>query len=197
MGKDELVEMMKSLQLNKKIEYDSIPNLDLYMDQVITLFEDKLDHTKRYEKDKLLTKTMINNYIKDKLMMPAYKKKYTKDHVVLMILLYQLKQILSISDIKALFSTIVQDGNVDSDLLKQIYQIYLDANTANGEAFMNEATVIHEYVQSHTEVVDELSKGNAEQINDMIEIMLLTQKAQYYKRLAEKKIDRTLALQQG
>ena len=75
----EILQMIEELQLKATIEINSIPNLDLYMDQVITLFEDKLGHTKRYEEDKLLTKTMINNYTKDKLLMPAVKKKYTKE----------------------------------------------------------------------------------------------------------------------
>ena len=67
-------DMIKSLKLNELIEIESIPNIDLYMDQVITLFEEKLAHTKRNEKDKLLTKTMINNYAKGKLLLPIKNK---------------------------------------------------------------------------------------------------------------------------
>ena len=117
--------MIKELRLNELIELESIPNIDLYMDQVITLFEEKLAHTKRNENDKLLTKTMINNYTKDKLLMPAKKKKYTKEHIILMILLYEMKQILTISDIKEIFATIIKDSKVDEQKVSAIYKIYL------------------------------------------------------------------------
>ena len=46
-----------------KIDYikpEEIPNIDLYMDQVTTFMEKNLSSTKRYEEDKILTKTMIN-----------------------------------------------------------------------------------------------------------------------------------------
>ena len=109
MDLDTIDSMIKSLKLDELIELESIPNIDLYMDQVITLFDEKLGYTKRKEDDKLLTKTMINNYIKDKLLMPAKKKKYTKEHIILMILLYEMKQILTISDIKSIFNNIVQN----------------------------------------------------------------------------------------
>ena len=70
----EINKIIETLKLDEVIEPQSIPNLDMYMDQVITLIEEKLAHTKRNEEDKLLTKTMINNYAKDKLLMPAKKK---------------------------------------------------------------------------------------------------------------------------
>lgn len=121
----EINKIIETLKLDEVIEPQSIPNLDLYMDQVITLFEEKLAHTKRNEEDKLLTKTMINNYAKDKLLMPAKKKKYTREHIILMILLYEMKQILTISDIKTLFGIIVKEDRVDAKKLEEIYQIYL------------------------------------------------------------------------
>ena len=51
-----------------------IPNIDLYMDQVTTFMEEQLSSTKRYEDDKILTKTMINNYAKNNLQLsdPAF-----------------------------------------------------------------------------------------------------------------------------
>ena len=50
------------------IKPDEIPNIDLYMDQVTTFMEENLASTKRHEDDKILTKTMINNYAKNKLL---------------------------------------------------------------------------------------------------------------------------------
>ncbi len=64
-----LNDLLESLNLDNNINLEDIPELDLYMDQVIQLFENKLGGNKRFEEDKILTKTMINNYAKGKLLM--------------------------------------------------------------------------------------------------------------------------------
>lgn len=79
-----------------------IPNIDLYMDQVTTFMEEQLVRTKRYEEDKILTKTMINNYAKNNLLPPPVKKKYSKEHVLVLIFVYYFKNLLSIKDIETL-----------------------------------------------------------------------------------------------
>ena len=78
-----------------------IPNIDLYMDQVTTFMEEQLSSTKRYEDDKILTKTMINNYAKNNLLPPPNKKKYSKEHLLVLIFVYYFKN-LSIKDIEIL-----------------------------------------------------------------------------------------------
>ena len=73
-----------------------IPNIDLYMDQVTSFMDEQLSSTKRYDSDKVLTKTMINNYTKNKLLPPPVKKKYSKNHLLLLIFIYYLKNFLCI-----------------------------------------------------------------------------------------------------
>lgn len=192
MDKQEIQLMIDSLKLQERVEYTSIPNLDLYMDQVITLFEDRLKHTKRCESDKLITKTMINNYIKNKLLMPAYKKKYTKEHIVLMVLLYELKQILTINDIKDLFGTIIKQGIVDKTVLADVYEIYIGTKTDSALLFAKEAEDINDYVVEQMNQLEDIEPEQIEEISDMMTVILLTQKAEYYKRLAEKIIDEKL-----
>lgn len=94
--------ILESLSRVDYIPADDIPNIDLYMDQVTTLMEKELAATKRYEEDKILTKTMINNYAKNNLLPPPVKKKYSKEHVLVLILIYYFKNILSIRDIEHL-----------------------------------------------------------------------------------------------
>ena len=69
---------LDELGLNEHLTLDDIPDIDLYMDQVIQLFEKKYAKTKRDPKDKTLTKTMINNYAKGRLFFPIKNKKYSK-----------------------------------------------------------------------------------------------------------------------
>lgn len=122
----QLVEQLASTK--DSVEYikpNVLPNIDLYMDQVTTFMEDNLKSTKRYEDDKILTKTMINNYAKSDLLPPPEKKKYSKDHVLLLTLIYYLKSMLSMTDIQCLLKPLRKDffQNVNDQLnLSQIYE---------------------------------------------------------------------------
>ena len=93
------------LQSLEKVEYiksEDIPNIDLYMDQVLTLFDQCLSGSKRTPEDKLLTKTMVNNYVKEGLMTPVKGKKYTRQQIMQLLCVYHLKQTLRLNDVKAL-----------------------------------------------------------------------------------------------
>ena len=81
---------------------DDIPNIDLYMDQVTTYLNGKFNTSKRHDDDKLLTKTMINNYAKSRLLPPPEKKKYSKDHMIILILIFFFKNVISINDIQTI-----------------------------------------------------------------------------------------------
>ena len=98
--------------------------------------------------------------------MPAVKKKYTKEHVVLMILLYDLKQILTIGDIKRLFGTVIKDGTVDSKLLAEVYQMFIDLKVEGANEFedylvegMDEWEALEETLNNNDELLqdDEVS----------------------------------------
>ena len=90
------------------IKPEDLPNIDLYMDQVTTFMEDQLASTKRHEDDKILTKTMINNYAKNNLLPSPEKKRYSKDHLLMLIFIYYFKNILSITDIQKLLGPITE-----------------------------------------------------------------------------------------
>lgn len=112
-----------------KIDYtrpEELPNIDLYMDQVTTFMEKSLRSTKRYEEDKILTKTMINNYAKNNLLPPPVKKKYSREHVLVMIFIYYFKNLLSIKDIETLLAPLTEkyfdseDGLSFTDIYRDI-----------------------------------------------------------------------------
>ncbi len=96
-----LRKILHDLDTVKYIRPGEIPQIDLYMDQVTTFLEERLKGaTRNPEENKVLTKTMINNYAKNKLLPSPEKKKYSRDHMILLIYIYYLKGILSISDIQ-------------------------------------------------------------------------------------------------
>ena len=95
----------------KNIDYinpEDIPNIDLYMDQVTTFMEKELASSKRHEDDKILTKTMINNYAKNNLLPSPVKKKYSKEHIYILTFIYYFKNILSISDIQKMLNPLTE-----------------------------------------------------------------------------------------
>ena len=88
------MEFEKQLEEWMKLDYvlpEDLPNIELYMDQVTTFLEEQLKNTKRFEDDKIFTKTMINNYTKNHLLPPSNKKKYSRNHMILLIYIYYLK----------------------------------------------------------------------------------------------------------
>ena len=105
---DLLNSILQSLSRIDYVKPEEIPNIDLYMDQVTTFMDTHLEKSKRYTEDKILTKTMINNYAKNDLLPPPVKKKYTKEHLLLLIFIYYFKNILSINDIQTLLGPITE-----------------------------------------------------------------------------------------
>lgn len=116
--------VVKRLAQMTYIRPDEIPNIDLYMDQVTTFMEDHLKDTKRKSDDKILTKTMINNYAKNDLLPPPVKKKYSEDHMIMLIFIYYFKNVLSISDIQSLLTPLSEGffGGKGSVSLEKVYK---------------------------------------------------------------------------
>jgi hypothetical protein len=117
--------IMESFGRIEHIKAADIPNIDLYMDQVTTFMDHKLKSSTRNPKeDKILTKTMINNYAKNNLLPPPDKKKYSKEHILVLIFIYYYKNILSINDIQTLLKPLTdQYFHKDKNFsMEQIYE---------------------------------------------------------------------------
>ena len=120
---DILNSILESLDHVDYIRPEEIPNIDLYMDQVTTFMDEHFSSTKRYSEDKILTKTMINNYTKNNLLPPSVKKKYSREHMLLLILIYYFKNILSIKDIETVLEPL-REKYFAADSTLQLSDIY-------------------------------------------------------------------------
>ena len=123
-SEDLINSILKSFERIEYIKPEDIPNIDLYMDQVTTFMDKRLRNTTRNpEEDKILTKTMINNYAKNDLLPPPEKKKYSKEHMLVLIFIYYYKNILSINDIRTLLEPITTEffGKKSGYRLEDIY----------------------------------------------------------------------------
>ena len=116
-------EVFKRYTDGSYIKASMLPDLDLYVDQITTFLTRHLAKTIRFEDDKIMTKTMINNYTKNHLLPPPDKKKYSRDHILLMIFIYYFKNFLPISDIKTSLGPLTDKYfHKDADLnLEAIY----------------------------------------------------------------------------
>ncbi len=190
MKKDELISLINELSLLDDIKLTDIPDMNLYMEQVTTLIDDKLGHLKRSDEDKILTKTMINNYTKSGILMPPKNKKYNKQHIILLVLIYYLKQILTINDIHALLSPILNDmETLEDDVISinDIYNTFLEIKQNEfkdySDIFSNQFGFIDEKITK----IDSENKSTAELF---LTVIMLVAQADAQKRLAEKIIDR-------
>lgn len=122
-AKDLLNSILASISRIDFVRPDDLPNIDLYMDQVTTFMDQQMASSKRHSQDKVLTKTMINNYAKNNLLPPPVKKKYTKEHILMLIFIYYFKNILSISDIQSILDPLTEKyfGSQDDFNLEEIY----------------------------------------------------------------------------
>lgn len=187
-NKEELLEILNALNLEEDIELIDIPQLDLYMDQVIQLFENALSDSKRNREDKLLTKTMINNYTKDKLLMPVKNKKYSRNHVILMILIYNLKQSLSISDIKVLFNNIVSNLQQEEKAQIDLASLYSSFLKIKKEQVKNEEEALNRIINGVEEVGNQGNNKDYESL--LLTVLTLVHSANTQRRIAEKIIDK-------
>ena len=126
---ERIQDILNHLDTLSYIRPEEIPGIDLYMDQVTTFMDEHLKDTKRYPEDKVLTKTMINNYAKNNLLPAPNKKKYSREHILLLIFIYYFKNILSINDIEELFRPITtghfarKDDLPLEDIYREIFSL--------------------------------------------------------------------------
>lgn len=125
-----MVTLLKRLAKVGYIKPGEVPNINLYMDQVTTFMDEHLSDGKRHADDKILTKTMINNYTKNDLLPAPVKKKYSKNHIYILTFIYYFKNILSIGDIQKLLNPLTEnffdddDKDIDLDhIYKEIYAL--------------------------------------------------------------------------
>lgn len=172
---------------SSNINLDDFPEIDLYMDQVMQLFESKLSYTKRNDDDKVLTKTMINNYAKGNLLMKIKNKKYTKNHLILMGLIYNLKGALSLTDIKTILTPIINSFDKEQDYpLNDVYQAFLDIYDLNLDDLKLSSNKIYENIR---QLVNEENTALGDFEEKFLLICAYVSMSNLYRRISEKIID--------
>lgn len=151
---EKLQDILSRLDSLSYIKPERIPDIDLYMDQVTTFMDEHLQKAKRCSEDKVLTKTMINNYAKNNLLPPPDKKKYSKQHILLLIFIYYFKNLLSFNDIEELFRPVTEHHFSDCDDLS-LQDIYEEIFSMEKEQMSRLKDDIHQKYQAATQTFPE------------------------------------------
>ena len=158
-------------------DWNAIPDLGLYMDQVIVLLEQYLSFIPAPTgmKERFVTSSTINNYVRLKIMPAPVKRKYHRVHIAYLIMILTMKQSLSISDVQK----VIPPMDSSEDEVLSVYEDY-------SEKFRRLALFFNQQVQSAAEGVrsTEQSSDNAVELL-VIESALI---AGFSKILAEKLI---------
>lgn len=179
------LEMLIQSAVNQScLEPEQIPDLDLYIDQILMLFEDKLGDTRRREKDKILTKSMVNNYSKERMIRPMKGKKYTREQVLQILMICSLKNMLSIGDIKQVMTILMENG-IEAKGLEEIFS----TNRVNQQKVKESISHILSGLQdSYTDEMDTV---------EVVSLILgLASISGYCKRISEALIDNFFAAEE-
>ena len=129
-------------------KWEELPNIDLYMDQVITYLDSVLSKFMKNDKsEKIITKTMINNYVKQDILPSPINKKYTKIHLAELIVTCILKEVYSMPDIKKLIELALSTS--EPDICYNRFRSYFDScitSTFNGTAYSEEDNLTKEHL---------------------------------------------------
>ena len=186
---DLLNSIMASFDRIDYIKSEDIPNIDLYMDQVTTFMDSHMrEKTRNPQEDKILTKTMINNYAKNDLLPPPVKKKYSKEHMLVLIFIYYFKNILSIGDIQNLLNPLTDRffGKKEEFDLTKVYDEVFRFEEQQVEALKKDVTERYRMAQ---ESFTEAPEDAQEFLQYFSFICLLSFDVYVKKQLIEKLID--------
>lgn len=127
-------------------EWEDIPDLGLYMEQVIVLLKQYLDYLppELKDEDQPITAAAINNYVRTKIMPSPDKKKYYRVHIAYLIMICTLKQSLSIAMIKRFIPL-----EISEDELRQTYESFARRHSLSAKRFVDEVRIASAKILGH------------------------------------------------
>jgi len=191
-NEEKLKDILSNITEFNDIKLSDIPDIDLYMDQVTTLFDMKLKSLKRDDDDKIMTKTMVNNYAKTKFFPTVKGKKYNKEQIILLEVIYNLKQSLSLSDIETILTSTMENIHKEEKNfppMEDLYGTFLDIKEIQLENFCEDFNKLNNVIKEKSKKL----QGEDDKLKELILLIFtLISKANMEKRMAEKLIDNFL-----
>ena len=151
MNKNELKALLAEAVHDADLHPHEIPSIDLYLDQITSLADEKRKEGSPRFADRALTKTMINNYSKDGLLSPIKGKKYSKEQILQMLMVYEMKNTLSIGEIKRVLQNVYALPEYDAAALERIFVRYLAIKEDERAATVNGVVQFADQANLHLE----------------------------------------------
>ncbi|MBR4496359.1 MAG: DUF1836 domain-containing protein [Acholeplasmatales bacterium] len=116
--------------------YEELPDIELYMDQVVTFLEKQIKIFQNTSLDKQITSSMINNYVKGEVVSAPISKKYNREHLAAIEEVITLKQVLSIAEVKQILDERYKDSPEKGDTFNSFNELQTEKITSTvNEAF--------------------------------------------------------------
>ena len=188
----DLNELFREVLNDQDLHASELPAIDLYLDQIITILEGKYSSGKRKESDKLLTNTMIHNYRKVGLIKPVKGKKYANEHIMQMLIIFAMKNSLSLQEIKTVFDSLYADPLFNSEALVQCYEDALYMKEKERETLPAYLSALLGIPDTQADIKKE--NNPAELFSILLSITFL---AGHLQRIAEEMVDEYFTLAPG
>ena len=157
----------KFLNEYKLPAWEDIPDLGLYMEQVVTFLKKCLSYMETSnESDSIITASAINNYVRKKIMPQPVKKRYYRTHIAYLIILCALKQSLSIAEIQSMIP-----AEAGEEELKVFYKEFTERHKRAAGFFIERVKSIKDMIV-HDKDLHDLFKDNATEI--VVDVALIT-----------------------
>ena len=154
-----------------------VPSIPLYMDQVLLMMDQMLSDNKRNVDDKIITKTMINNYSKEKIINPIKGKTYSKEQLLQILMVYRMKNTLTMQEMKQVMQTMYIDENLGEEGFARCYQRMLSFKE-------KEKDLLPDAIAS---LLEEELVGNKE--DDLVTLLCLCVVCEQMQKIAHKLLD--------
>lgn len=169
-----------------KISGDDFPEMEIYMDQAETFLNKGLKIYRKSEKDKVITKTMIGNYVKHNMLPRPVNKKYSKDHLILLALIYSLKGTFQMEEIEQIVKPLIDNCNSEFDDkidLSVLYEGILKVQADEQEAL---AQSVNQMIEKSKHQLKETELSDDDMLELFMLIVNLSMNADAQKFLAHK-----------
>lgn len=117
--------------------WEELPDMELYMDQVVCLVNRYLDLIPHDKDNPVLTPSAVNNYVRLKVMPAPVRKRYSRRHLACVIMICALKQSLSLADIQTILSPDIQDEE-----MHRLYNEFVGKMVTTTEQFIQHVNAV-------------------------------------------------------
>lgn len=169
-----------------KICVNDFPDMEIYMDQAETLLNRELGIYRKSEKDKVITKTMIGNYVKHSMLPRPVNKKYSKDHLILLTLIFYLKGMFQMEEIEKIVKPLIDNYNSEFDDkidLEALYGCILEVQSAEEDELSRS---VNRIIEDSKYQLREAQLSDDDMLELFMLIVNLSMKADAQKFLAHK-----------